>query len=102
MDCGCNVGGYESDISRTFVFGEPSPRQRKVWNDVARGQQEAFEAAQKIIEGKINKYFGDYCLMEQPFVKNPDQTIQDLLTAQIAKLGENMMIKRFVRFQVGE
>lgn len=60
------------------------------------------QAAQKIIEGKINKYFGDYCLMEQPFVKNPDQTIQDLLTAQIAKLGENMMIKRFVRFQVGE
>lgn len=60
------------------------------------------QAAQKIIEGKINKYFGDYCLMEQPFVKNPNQTIQDLLTAQIAKLGENMMIKRFVRFQVGE
>ncbi len=60
------------------------------------------QAAQKIIEGKINKYFGEYCLMEQPFVKNPDQTIQDLLTAQIAKLGENMMIKRFVRFQVGE
>ena len=60
------------------------------------------QAAQKIIEGKINKYFGDYCLMEQPFVKNPDQTIQDLLTSQIAKLGENMMIKRFVRFQVGE
>ena len=46
MDCGCNVGGYESDISRTFVFGEPTARQRKVWNDVARGQQVAFEAAQ--------------------------------------------------------
>ncbi|MBZ4256893.1 aminopeptidase P family protein, partial [Mycobacterium tuberculosis] len=39
MDCGCNVGGYESDISRTFVFGQPTARQRKVWNDVARGQQ---------------------------------------------------------------
>lgn len=46
MDCGCNVGGYESDISRTFVFGEPTARQRKVWNDVAKGQQVAFEAAQ--------------------------------------------------------
>ncbi|MBO9544133.1 Xaa-Pro peptidase family protein [Caulobacter sp.] len=45
MDCGCNVGGYESDISRTFVFGEPTARQRKVWNDVAKGQQVAFEAA---------------------------------------------------------
>lgn len=45
MDCGCNVGGYESDISRTFVFGAPTARQRKVWNDVAKGQQVAFEAA---------------------------------------------------------
>jgi Xaa-Pro dipeptidase len=46
MDCGCNVGGYESDISRTFVFGEATARQRKVWGDVQRGQQVAFEAAQ--------------------------------------------------------
>ncbi len=50
MDCGCNVGGYESDISRTFVFGAPTIRQRKVWNDVARGQQVAFEAAQIGVE----------------------------------------------------
>jgi Xaa-Pro dipeptidase len=46
MDCGCNVQGYQSDVSRTFVYGEPSAAQRKVWNQVARGQQIAFEAAQ--------------------------------------------------------
>lgn len=46
MDCGCTVEGYQSDISRTFVFGEPTAAQRKVWNQVARGQQVAFEAAQ--------------------------------------------------------
>lgn len=45
MDCGCNVHGYQSDISRTFVFGEPTPRQREVWNQMHRGQQIAFEAA---------------------------------------------------------
>ncbi len=45
MDCGCNVEGYQSDVSRTFVFGEPNAQQRKVWNEVARGQQVAFEAA---------------------------------------------------------
>lgn len=45
MDCGCNVEGYQSDISRTYVFGEPSPKQRKVWNEVRRGQQIAFDAA---------------------------------------------------------
>lgn len=46
MDCGCNVEGYQSDVSRTFVYGEPSAAPRKVWNQVARGQQVAFEAAQ--------------------------------------------------------
>ena len=46
MDCGCNVEGYQSDVSRTFVYGEPSAAQRNVWNQVARGQQIAFEAAQ--------------------------------------------------------
>jgi Xaa-Pro dipeptidase len=46
MDCGCTVRGYQSDISRTFVFGEPSRRQREVWNHMRRGQQIAFEAAQ--------------------------------------------------------
>jgi len=56
MDCGCNVGGYESDISRTFVFGAPTARQRKVWNDVARGQQVAFEAAQVGVEaGSVDR-----------------------------------------------
>ncbi|RYE03336.1 MAG: aminopeptidase P family protein [Sphingomonadales bacterium] len=46
MDCGCSVQGYQSDVSRSFVFGEPSAHQRKVWDQVARGQQIAFEAAQ--------------------------------------------------------
>jgi Xaa-Pro dipeptidase len=46
MDCGCTVQGYQSDISRTFVFGEPTAQQRKVWSEVQRGQQIAFEAAQ--------------------------------------------------------
>ncbi|MET3663906.1 Xaa-Pro peptidase family protein [Caulobacter sp. 1776] len=56
MDCGCNVGGYESDISRTFVFGEPTARQRKVWTDVQRGQQVAFEAAKVGVEaGSVDR-----------------------------------------------
>src|SRR3546814_1779667 len=45
MDCGCNIHGYQSDISRTFVFGEPTSRQREVWNQMHKGQQIAFEAA---------------------------------------------------------
>jgi elongation factor Ts len=49
----------------------------------------------------LNKFLSESCLLEQAFVKNPDQTIQELLTGMIAKMGENMQVKRFARFQVG-
>lgn len=58
-------------------------------------------AIQKIVEGKLDKYYSTVCLLDQPFVKNPDQTVKDLLTERIAKLGENIVVKRFVRFQLG-
>ena len=60
------------------------------------------QAIQKIVEGKLNKFFAESCLMEQPFVKDSDKTIKDILTDQIALLGENMKIARFARFQIGE
>ena len=56
---------------------------------------------EKIVDGKLDKYFQSICLLEQPFVKNPDQTIQELLKEIIAKLGENIIIRRFVRYQLG-
>jgi elongation factor Ts len=58
-------------------------------------------AVEKIVEGKLDKYFSGICLTEQPFVKNPDQTIRDVLTEKVSKLGENIVIRRFVRYQVG-
>ena len=56
----------------------------------------------KIVEGKIEKYYKEVCLLEQPFVKDPDKTIQQLMTEKIAKIGENISIRRFARFVVGE
>ncbi|MEE8400080.1 MAG: translation elongation factor Ts [Desulfobacterales bacterium] len=56
----------------------------------------------KIVEGKISKYFKENCLMNQSYVRNPDVTIADLLNEMIAKIGENITISRFVRFQIGE
>jgi len=56
----------------------------------------------KIISGKLDKYFSTYCLLEQTFVKDNAKTINDLLNAKIAELGENIVIRRFSRFQVGE
>jgi elongation factor Ts len=74
--------------------------EREIATEQAAGKPA--QAIQKIVEGKLNKYFAENCLMEQPFVKNTDQTIQDLLTERIALLGENLKIRRFARFQVGE
>ena len=56
----------------------------------------------KIVEGKLKKFYQDNCLMDQPYVRNPDITVADLLNELIAKIGENISIKRFVRYQIGE
>ena len=86
-------------VSREEIDPDLLERER----EVARGQAEGkpAQAVEKIIEGKINKLLSENCLLEQAFVKNPDQTIQEVLTAMIAKMGENMVIKRFARFQIG-
>lgn len=58
-------------------------------------------AAQKIIEGKLEKYFSGIVLLDQPFVKDPEKSIKALLTDKIAKTGENIVVRRFVRYQLG-
>ncbi len=72
--------------------------------EIARGQAEGKppQAVEKIVEGKINKWMSTICLLDQPFVKNAEQTIQELLTEQISKIGENIVVARFSRFQLGE
>ncbi|BAF59434.1 MAG: translation elongation factor Ts [Pelotomaculum sp.] len=56
----------------------------------------------RMVQGRIEKYFKEVCLLEQPFIKNPDITVQELLTEQIARIGENINIRRFVRYELGE
>jgi elongation factor Ts len=58
-------------------------------------------AVQKIVEGKLEKYFSQVCLLDQPFVKAPEKMIKDILSEKVGKLGENIQIRRFVRFQLG-
>ena len=60
------------------------------------------QAQEKIIEGKLNKFLSTVCLLEQPYVKNPDQTVQDLLNEKGLQLGENIQIRRFARYALGE
>ena len=67
---------------------------------VAEGKPEA--VAEKIVAGRIDKYYGEVCLLEQDFVKDPDKTVQQVLTEKISNIGENITIRRFVRFERGE
>ncbi|MCG3149324.1 MAG: Elongation factor Ts [Verrucomicrobiae bacterium] len=60
------------------------------------------QAVEKIVAGKLEKFYSTVCLIEQPFVKNPEVVIKDHITAKIAQLGENIVIRRFVRWQLGE
>ena len=74
----------ERDVASASVKGKPA------------------NVVDKIVSGKLDKYFSTVCLLEQTFVKDNAKTINDLLTAKIAELGENIIIRRFTRFQVGE
>ena len=58
--------------------------------------------AEKIVEGRMDKFYAEICLLEQPFIKDPDKKISELLTEKIAKIGENIVISRFVRYSIGE
>ena len=58
-------------------------------------------AVQKIVEGKLEKYYSTVCLIDQPFVKLPEKTVKEMLTEKIAKIGENIQIRRFIRYQLG-
>jgi elongation factor Ts len=58
-------------------------------------------AVQKIVEGKLEKFYSTVCLVDQPFVKLPEKTVKEMITERIAKIGENIQIRRFVRYQLG-
>jgi elongation factor Ts len=59
------------------------------------------EIMEKILDGKLKKYYGEVCLLEQPFIRDGEVTVRDLITAQVAKLGENIKVRRFSRFELG-
>lgn len=77
-------------------------REREVLTAKAREQGKKEDMIAKIVDGQIKKWMSDVALLEQPFVKNPDLKIADYLKETIAKIGENIVIRRFVRFELGE
>jgi len=91
-----------SYIRREEVTVEVLAREKEIYRAQARDAKKPEKVIDKIVEGKLEKFYGETCLLEQPFVKDPDLTIQDLLNGLIGKLGEKIEIRRFTRYQVGE
>ena len=91
------VGIRPEDVSEEIINKEKEIYRGQV---LEMGKPE--KIADKIVEGKLKKYFKENCLMDQAYVRNPEMTIADLLNEMIAKIGENISIKRFVRFKIGE
>lgn len=87
-------------VNREEVPEELVGKEREIAAAQAEGKPP--QAVQKIVEGKLEKYYATICLLEQPFVKNSDQSVRDLITGKISQMGENIVVKRFVRFQLGD
>ena len=87
-------------VSRDQVPAQSVERERDIYRAQVVGKPA--NIVEKIVEGKIDKFFSSICLLDQAFIKNPDQTIKDLVALKIAELGENVVIRRFARYAVGE
>jgi elongation factor Ts len=88
-------------VRREDVPADLAERERNIYIQQAIDSGKPANIAEKMVDGKMDRFFAESCLVEQKFVKNPDLTIQDLLNELVAKLGENISVKRFARFQVG-
>ncbi len=89
-------------VKREEVPEEIKENEKKIYESQAREAGKPEKIIDKIVSGKLDKYLSEVCLLEQSFIKDPDKTIQDLVQETIAKLGENISIRRFVRYQLCE
>jgi elongation factor Ts len=89
-------------VNKEEVPADILETEKEIYADQARKSGKPENIIEKMIEGRIAKFYQENVLMEQSFVKNPDLTINDVITEMVAKLGENIIITRFVRFQLGE
>jgi elongation factor Ts len=88
-------------ITREEVPEEVLVREKEIYIQQAIESGKPANIAEKMVVGKVEKFLAEICLLEQKYVKNPDLSIQDLLNEVVGKMGENISIKRFARFQVG-
>lgn len=89
-------------VSRDDVPQDMIEKEKEILRKQALNEGKPEKIVDKMVEGRIEKYYKEVCLLEQDFVKDPDMTIRQLLTEKVAKIGENLSIRRFTRYEVGE
>ena len=89
-------------IDRESIADDIVDREKDIYKEQAKAEGKPDAIIEKMVEGRLNKFFQENCLLEQAYIKDPDKKVKDLLTETIATLGENISIKRFVRFAIGE
>lgn len=89
-------------VSREEVTEKVLEQEKEIYRSQAVATGKPEKVIEKIVDGKMEKFYAEACLLEQPFIKNMDITIQDYISSLVAKLGENIKIRRFARFALGE
>lgn len=89
-------------VTRDELSADVIEREKEIYRSMVQDMKKKPEIVEKIVAGKLEKFYSDVCLIEQPFVKIPEKSVGDYLKEQIAKFGENIIVRRFVRFRLGE
>lgn len=89
-------------LDKDSVSDEIVSKEMEIYTEQAKSSGKPDNIVEKMVEGRLSKFFQENCLMEQTYIKDPDKRINDLMTETIATLGENITISRFIRFAVGE
>jgi elongation factor Ts len=89
-------------VRREEVTHEVIEAERSIYHAQASSSGKPAAVLEKIVDGKVEKFFADVCLLEQPFIKEPQRTVGQLVADAVAQLGENIIVRRFARFQLGE
>lgn len=89
-------------VSKDEVTEDVLAKEREIYREQARSTGKPDNVLDKIVEGRIGKYYAEACLLEQPFVKDPAVSVRDHVAAHIQKIGENIQVRRFVRYKLGE
>ena len=102
-----DVALHIAAFSPTYVKREEVPeaviaKEKEIYNTQALNSGKPEHIVEKITEGRLNKWYGEVCLLEQAWVKDQDRKVQEVLTEAIVKIGENLSVRRFVRYNLGE